>query len=189
MLSDIAIGRANALLKQRNMLVVTTLALLVLVLLQTLALFNRDREIVLQPILAKPLTITSSQLDGDYLEMVTRDTALVLLNRSPDNLSYWQEQVLRITSPTARGDVKRQLVKIVDEMRNSDLTQAFVMTGMRVNPKTLTSEVDGIVTTYAGSKVISRNNRTYEFEWKYEGLSLSLAGFEIMADSKQGGKK
>ena len=151
MLSDVALHRQNALLKQRNMLVIVTVSLIVVVLLQTMALLTRDREVILQPILGKPMTITSGQVDGDYLEAVTRDTALVLLNRSPDNLSYWQENVLRVSDEASRGEVKRALVKIVDEMRNSDLTQAFAMSAMRVNPKELWSEVDGVVTTGVGA--------------------------------------
>lgn len=186
MLSDVALHRQNALLKQRNMLVITSVSLIVVVLLQTMALLTRDREVILQPILGKPMTITSGQVDGDYLEAVTRDTALVLLNRSPDNLTYWQENVLRVSDGASRGEVKRALVKIIDEMRNSDLTQAFAMSAMRVNPRELWSEVDGVVTTYAGSKVISRNKRTYRFSWKYNGLSLGMTGFEIVADGKGG---
>ena len=184
--SDISLGRSQALLKQRNMLVVAALALLCVVLLLTMALLTRDREVVLLPVLGNPTTITSAGLKADYLEGVTRDTALVLLNRSPDNLEYWQEQVLRVTAESQRGEVRRELLKIRNEMRNSELTQAFVMTGMRVNPPELWSEVDGIISTYAGQKVISRNQRTYRFKWRYNGISLSMEGFEIVSDKKTG---
>ena len=49
-----------------------------------LVLYNATRpvEVVLQPILQRPMTISSSYVSRDYLEMVTRDTAYAVLNRT-----------------------------------------------------------------------------------------------------------
>ncbi|NWM30160.1 conjugal transfer protein TraE, partial [Escherichia coli] len=55
---------------------------------------TRDREIVLQPILASPLVVNSSGVSRQYLELVTRDTAVLTLDRSPANLEYWMKSVL-----------------------------------------------------------------------------------------------
>ena len=57
---------------------------------------TRDREIVLQPIVRSPLTLSSSGVSEQYLEMVTRDTALMTLNHSPENLEYWMDSILAI---------------------------------------------------------------------------------------------
>ena len=182
MLADIAHGRSQALLKQRNMLAFGVLALFVLILMLILALTTKDRELVLQPVLAKPLTLTSSAVSAEYLELVTRDTAVLILNRTPSGLDYWMEQVLRIVHPSAYGRVKNALVKIVSEQKGSDVAQAFAMTKLTVDPKRLVSEVSGTVTTYVGSKVIASDRRTYHFRWSYTGLSLSLIEFgEIIA--------
>ena len=41
---------------------------------------TRDREVVLMPTVSKRLTISSAGVQADYLEFVTRDAALMLLN-------------------------------------------------------------------------------------------------------------
>ena len=182
MLAEISHGRSQSLLKQRNMLAVFTLALFGIVLMLVLALATKDRELILQPVLTKPLTLSTAGVSPEYFELVTRDTAVMILNRTPSGLDYWMEQVLKVVHPTAYGRVKNALVKIVNEQKGSDVAQAFAMTKMTVDPKTLTSEVTGTVTTYVGNKIIDANKRTFRFRWSYSGLSLSLIEFgEVLA--------
>jgi conjugal transfer pilus assembly protein TraE len=182
--ADYAHQRSQALLKQRNIFVISFVASVVLNLFQMGINLTKDREVVLVPMMSDRMAITSGTVSRDYLEATTRDAALVALNRSPTALDYWKSSILRITHPSAHGDVNRELVKLIEELRNSDVTQAFAITGLRVDPTRLVSEVDGVVTTYVGSKVISSQARTFRFRWKYEGVSLSLLGFEMVVDER-----
>ena len=109
--------------------------------------------------------------------MVTRDVALLLLNRSPQALDYWMTEVLKLAAPDAYGALKAVLVKIVAEQRGSDLAQAFVITGLTVDPEHLTSSVDGELKTFVGEQVIASERKRFRFGWQYEGLRLSLASF------------
>ena len=183
MLAEISHGRSQSLLKQRNMLAVFVLALIVVVLFLVLALSTKDREMVLQPVLSKPLTLSSAGVSPEYFELVTRDTAVMVLNRTPSGLDYWMEQVLKVVHPSAYGRVKNALVKIVNEQKGSDVAQAFAMTRMTVDPQRLVSDVTGTVITYVGNKIIASDKRTFRFRWSYSGLSLSLIEFgELVAD-------
>jgi conjugal transfer pilus assembly protein TraE len=183
--ADYAHQRAQALLKQRNVFVISFVASVVLNLFQMGINLTKDREVVLVPLLSDRMAITSGTVSRDYLEATTRDAALIALNRSPTALDYWKSSILRITHPTAHGAVNRELVRIIEELRNSDVTQAFAITGLRVDPSKLVSEVDGVVTTYVGSRILSSQRRTFRFRWKYEGVSLALTGFEMVVEDAQ----
>lgn len=175
-------GRSQALLKQRNMLLLalTGLGALVVVLFGVIA--SKDREVVLQPILSRPMTVSSSNVSADYLEAVTRDTAYLILNRSPDGLEYWMNQILKVVHPEYYGEIKGQLVKTVKEQTNTDIAQTFTMTGMTVDTKRLESEVAGEVRTFVGDKWISTEKKTFRFGWKYTGVSLSLVSFGALVN-------
>jgi conjugal transfer pilus assembly protein TraE len=164
-------------LKQRNMLVIAALALGTLLVLVSIAYAARDREVVLQPILRSPLTVSSAGVSREYLEMVTRDAAVLTLDRAPNNLEYWMQSVLDITAPSAQGRLKADLLKIVDEQRGSAIAQFFTIEQMTIDPKRLTSEVSGELHTIVGSKVVSKEHRTFRFTWQYSGVSLQLTGF------------
>jgi conjugal transfer pilus assembly protein TraE len=171
---------SQRILRQRNILAVAAAALGSLTLILFSVSLSRDREIVLQPVLRSPLTISSAGVSREYLEMVTRDTAVLTLDRSPQNLEYWMNAVLDITSPRAQGRLKADLLKIVNEQRGSSISQFFTIEKMEVDIKALRSEVSGELHTIVGNKVISSEKRTFRYDWEYSGLSLKLIGFGMV---------
>jgi conjugal transfer pilus assembly protein TraE len=40
--------------------------------------------------------------------------------------------------------------------------------------------VSGDLTTIVGSKVVSKQPRTFRYDWEYSGLSLKLIGFGVV---------
>jgi conjugal transfer pilus assembly protein TraE len=176
---DLSISHAQAqrLLKQRNWLALACTGLFGVSVLLTVTAASRDREVVLQPLLAKPLTLSSSHIDRDYLELVTRDAALLTLNRSPSNLQYWMDSILAITDPRTHGRMKAELMKVFAEQNGSNVSQYFTIEKLTVDPEALTSDVNGILHTVVGSKEVTAEARTFRFVWSYSGVSLKLAGF------------
>jgi conjugal transfer pilus assembly protein TraE len=177
MFSDISHERQQSLLRQRNVLALTSTGLGLALIVATSLAATRDREVVLLPALSKQLTVTSAGVEADYLELVTRDTALVLLNRSPEGLDYWMHEILKLADPGSYGQLKADLVRIVEEQRGSDVTQAFVIRSMKVDPQGLTSDVSGTLKTFVGAQVIASDDRRFRFNWTYRGLRLALSGF------------
>ncbi len=171
-------------LRQRNVLAFATAALVGVTILLAGALLAKDREIVLQPVLRSPLTVSSAGVSREYLEMITRDTAVLTLNRSPQNLEYWMNAVLDITSPRAHGRIKADLLKIVNEQRGSSISQFFTIEKMEIDTEGLQSDVTGILHTIVGNRVISSEQRTFRYQWEYSGLSLRLAGFGMVTPGK-----
>lgn len=187
---DLSISHAKAqrLLKQRNLLAIGCAALFGVSVLLTLTAASREREVVLQPVLARPLTLSSSHIDKDYLELVTRDAALLTLNRSPSNLQYWMDSILEITDPATHGRMKAELMKVFSEQNGSNVSQYFTIEKLTVDPEELTSEVNGILHTVVGSKEVTAEARTFRFVWSYSGVSLKLAGFGQVIDKGANGK-
>ena len=177
---SVGLAQSQRVLKQRNMLGVAALVLAGLVILLFMVGATKDREVVLQPILRSPMTLSSSGVSSEYLEMVTRDTALVALNRSPENLDYWMDSILAIAAPEHYGTLKRDLVKIVDEQRGSSVSQYFTISSMTVDPEKMTSEVAGTLHTVVGSQAVTAEPKRFRFTWEYRGLSLQLAGFGMV---------
>ena len=177
MFADISHERQQSLLRQRNLFALTSAGLGIALVVAVSLAATRDREVVLLPTLPKQLTVSSAGVEADYLELVTRDAALVLLNRSPEGLDYWMDEILKLADPASYGRLKADLVRIVDEQRGSDVTQAFVIRSMTVDPKGLTSDVTGTLKTIVGAQVIASDERRFRFNWTYRGLRLTLSGF------------
>jgi len=176
MKSEFAYEEAQRHLKQRNRFAALAGVLGLSTILAVGAAATRDEAIVLVPITSERIELSSSGT-ATYLELVTRDTALMLLNRAPESLDYWMESILKLADPAARGSLNAELIKIVDEQRGSDISQAFVIAQIHVDPDTLTSTVSGTLKTFVGAQVIASQTRSFEFIWHRQGLSLGLTGF------------
>jgi hypothetical protein len=98
----------QTLLRQRNMFALTSAGLGTALIVATGLAATRDREVVLVPTASKRLTVSAPGSTADYLELVTRDAALMLLNRSPENLDYWMARSSKLADPAiATGGSKR----------------------------------------------------------------------------------
>src|SRR3546814_12444938 len=85
--------------------------------------------------LFRSLTVSSAGVSREYLEMITRDTVVLTLDRSPQNLEYWMSEVLEITAPRMQGRIKADLMKIVSEQRGSSIAQFFTIEKMEIDTK------------------------------------------------------
>lgn len=179
--------QSQRVLKQRNMLLVTSLSLAGLSAVLGLAASSRDREIVLQPVLRTPVTLSSAGVSREYLEAVTRDAAVLTLNRTPQSLDYWMRSVLELVHPSAYGTVKADLMKIVDDQRGSAIAQFFTMESLKVDTAGMTSEVTGVLHTMVGRQEVSAVPKTFRYGWVYNGISLKLVQFGMV--EKVGPKK
>jgi len=92
--------------------------------------------------------------------------------------------ILEITDERSRGEVKKALMKVVAEQQGSQITQFFTADAMDVDPKTLTSSVGGIIHTVVASKEVTAERRTFRFTWTYNGVSLKLKGFGMIAKAE-----
>lgn len=180
----ISIAELGRLKKQRNGLALSCIALLVVAAMLMIAASTRTREVILTPVNRSPLEISNSGVSAEYLEFITRDVALMTLNRSPENLNYWMESILEIASPRTHGELRRDLMAILDEQRGSSVSQYFTIQSIHVDPDSLTSEVVGTLNTIVGSERIGSHHRRFRFTWEYEGLTLRLLGFGIVTESE-----
>jgi conjugal transfer pilus assembly protein TraE len=167
-------------LKQRNMLLITTIGASLLGIVGLLAAVSQREQLVLQPVLRTPLVLSSASLSREYLEAVTRDAALLMFNRTPQGLDYWMESVLAITHPSAYDRVKADMLKIVSEQRGSSISQFITMSELTVDPEARTSEVRGTLHTIVAGRELNPAERTFRFGWDYTGIELKLVSFEML---------
>lgn len=181
--------QSKRLLIQRNTAMVVGGLLGVGLLVSVFVNSGKEQEIILSPVIEKQVRISSREVSPEYLEAVTRDMVLLVLNRSPDNLDYWRQSILKMADPSAYGAINTELEKVVKAQRGTTLSQYFTMTDMHVDPETLESTVSGHVHTVIGSKEVGAEFRRFRFAWVNHGMSLKLVAFGQIVKAEEGAQQ
>src|SRR3546814_12898365 len=109
----------------------------------------------------------------------------MMLNRSPQNLDYWMDSVLKIVHPSAYGRIKGDLLKIANDQRGSSVSPYFTMESKRVDLTSLMPEPTGTVHSMAAPQQVGAGKLTFRCDGHYTGVELRLTGFGIEVMNKQ----
>lgn len=171
----------QAVLRQRNVLVIAAIGLMILNGWTLSLLGAKAREIVLVPTLEREAVVATNFVDPSYLEQATRDVAYLALNRSPNNLDYFSRQILRIVDPRAHADMQQQLAALQADARESQVSTTFFPTEIFVDPAGLYSEIAGELNSFVGTTRVTSDTTRYGARWTYAGLRLALVDFWELA--------
>jgi len=118
-----------------------------------LLLYNASRpvEVVLQPVLQHPVTISSSYVSRDYLELVTRDTAYAVLNRRPQRPRLLDECGAQDNRPCYYGGGQGALLRAAQVLRGGDVDTDDRDRFNRCRADRLNSEVTAYFMSMSGS--------------------------------------
>ena len=170
-------ARLSSTTRQRNVLIAVNLVLVIGITLQSGALLNRDTHVILTPTLSSETEIKYRTPSSHYLEQVTRDVATLFLNRHPQNLDYFRKNILRMTHPSAHGDIEVALLDTQRQYIATKTSTVFYPSEIYVDPYKLYSEIQGELHTFLGSDLISNEKATYGADWHYNAMRLQLMSF------------
>ncbi len=170
-------ARLRSIARQRNVLIAVNLILVIGITLQSGVLLSRDTHVILTPTLSSDTEIQYQTPSAHYLEQVTRDVASLFLNRHPQSLDYFRKNILRMTHPSAHGDIEVALLDTQRKYIATKTSTVFYPSEIYVDPKKLYSEIKGELHTFLGSDLISNEEATYGANWHYNALRLQLMSF------------
>lgn len=172
-----AYSRLRAALRQRNVLAVAALALTLTTALSSYALASRTERIVLVPTLHSDTALSSQTPSPDYLEAVTRDVANLFLNRHPNNLSYFRDNILRLAHPSSHGEIEAALMSTERRLIATKSSTVFFPTEIYVDLEGLYSEIKGELQTYLGPERTATERKVFAADWRFQSMRLWLEDF------------
>ena len=169
--------RLRSTARQRNVLIAVNLILVIGITLLSGVLLNKNTRVILTPTLSSDTEITYRTPTSHYLEQVTRDVSTLFLNRHPQNLDYFRKNILRMTHPSAHGDIEVALLDTQRKYIATKTSTVFYPSEIYVDPNKLYSEIKGELHTFLGSELISNEKTTYGADWHYSAMHLQLLSF------------
>ena len=149
-----------------------------------------ERQTVLVPMLPNPVVLSETGgVSADYLEAVARDCAYLFLNRTPDNESFFDQQILKVADAATYQSVRDALIDAERHMQSAHVSQTFIPTDWYVDARKLYVEVAGNLIVGNGAQQPQAASKIYALRFVRRGSGIRLLSFEEIKPAEALGAK
>jgi len=163
--------------RQRERLVIALLLLIVL--LQSIALYFRHERIIIHPPeLTQHYWVEGNRFSPSYLQEMARYFCHLLLDVNPIQIKTQGEIALSYASPEAYGALKAQLLADEQRLRQQQASLHFAPKDIVLDMSQLTATVTGELHRYVGHKKIDSDLSTWQIAFLQRKGRLFIKSFE-----------
>ena len=174
MTPDNALVQLGTVGRQRNVAFVLLLVALVAIVILSLSVTAKKDQIILVPLTNQPMTVEAGKVRRDYLRETAITISYFFENITPETAEYFEERILSVTHPSARGRISAGLQETVERWQDGSSSRAWYPRDVYEDPKTLYVEVTGELRTFVGTKLVDQRQMTLAMQFFQEGYSLYL---------------
>jgi len=174
MTPDTALAQLKTVGRQRNVAFLLLLIALVAIVVLSLSVTAKKDQLVLVPLTSHPMTVEAGKVRRDYLRETAITISYFFENITPETAEYFEERLLSVTHPSARGRVAADLRDTVERWRDGSSSRAWYPRDVYEDPKSLYVEVTVELRTFVGTKLVDQRQMTLAMQFFQEGYSLYL---------------
>jgi type IV conjugative transfer system protein TraE len=166
--------------KQRRMLLVLFLAMILICLILSLAILKHDKQTILVPAgLSKPVSLNTSHLSMGYLEEVTNLFLTNMLDLTAGNIEYRKSAILRHVAPEYQQEVIKRFALEKKKYKENMLGTIFSPESIDIDSDNLKVLVKGKLSSFFAKEGRSSEDLIIDIKYKYSSGILELAQFLI----------
>jgi len=164
-------GKAANIFAENRMLKFTTLVLLAAVLVLSLCVvtaMNKERVILVPPVINSKVMITGDHASDDYLREFTRYIVSLALTYNSANARNQFSELLAVYDPAGFPNARKELYELADKIETTRASSAFHIQSMTNNADKKQVEVQGAKMTYIGEMKADIVQTAYLVEYRFD---------------------
>lgn len=181
------IASGEKLLRQRKALAFAlgcSFALNALLGATTFYLKDKEKIIVVPPVIEREFWVSADRVSESYLEQTSEYLIGLILNVTPSNFGARSEHLLAYVEPANYGPIKEKLIREQQEIERRGLSTVFHITAFRTNASELEVEVKGILKSWIGSSPADSKEQTYKMSYSYNSGRLKITDFRELKNEQ-----
>lgn len=162
---------------ENRMLKFTILVLLAAVLILSACVvtaMNKERVILVPPVINSKVVITGDHANEDYLREFSRYIVNLALTYNPANARSQFSELLAVYDPAGFPNARKDLYELADKIENTRASSAFHIQTMTNNPEKNQVEVLGAKMTYIGDMKADIVQASYILEYRFDNGKFIL---------------
>ena len=164
-------GKAANIFAENRMLKFTVLVLMAAVLVLSVCIvtvLNRERVILVPPVINSKVMITGDRASDDYLREFTRYVISLALTYNPASARNQFSELLAVYDPAGFPNARKDLYELADRIETTRASSAFHIQFMTNNSDRNLVEVQGAKMTYIGEMKADIVQTTYIVEYRFD---------------------
>ena len=164
-------GKAANIFAENRMLKFTILVLLAAVLVLSFCVvtaMNKERVILVPPIINSKVMITGDHASDDYIREFTRYIVSLALTYNSANARNQFSELLAVYDPAGFPNARKELYELADKIETTRASSAFHIQSMTNNADKKQVEVQGAKMTYIGEMKADIVQTAYLVEYRFD---------------------
>ena len=164
-------GKAANIFAENRMLKFTVLVLLAAVLVLSFCVvtaMNKERVILVPPVINSKVMITGDHASDDYLREFTRYIVSLALTYNSANARNQFSELLAVYDPAGFPNARKELYELADKIETTRASSAFHIQSMTNNADNKQVEVQGAKMTYIGEMKADIVQTAYLVEYRFD---------------------
>lgn len=152
--------------------------LLLLILMGTI-----DKEkLILVPQVAPEykLWVMQSQVSNEYLAVLSRNIADLMLNVTPSNVDAQHKEVLRMVASKYSATLKSQLANIAKAVTDNHISQNFYINSIKIINNKNVVYINGSLNNYIDKSLASSVEHMYKLTFEVANYGIQLINLELI---------
>jgi conjugal transfer pilus assembly protein TraE len=170
-------SKAANIFAENRMLKFTVLVLMAAVLVLSVCVvtaMNRERVILVPPVINSKVMITGDKASDDYLREFTRYIISLALTYNPANARGQFSELLAVYDPAGFPNARKDLYELADKIETTRASSAFHIQAMTNHGDKNQVEVQGSKMTYIGEMKADIVQTAYIVEYRFDNGKFVL---------------
>jgi len=170
-------SKAANIFAENRMLKFTVLVLLAAVLILSTCVvtaMNKERVILVPPVINSKVMITGDRASDNYLREFTRYIVNLALTYNSANARSQFSELLAVYDPAGFPNARKELYELADKIENTRASSAFHIQSMTNDPEKNQVEVLGSKMTYIGEMKADIIQTSYIVEYRFDNGKFIL---------------
>ncbi len=142
------------------------------------AALSRQRTIVVPPVIDTRFEVSGGKVSEDYLKMMTRYLAGLVLNYTPHTARGQMDEALRLFAPENYADAKRMFYQLADTVETAKVTNIYHIEKISMDATRKTIEIQGTRMQFVNEqKTRNQVGSVYIFDYRVDNGRFMLTRF------------
>lgn len=139
---------------------------------------TRHETHFIPPVVSNTFSLSKARVSETYLADMTNFLVNLRFNITPNTVKNQFNSLLGWVSPEFYGELRRQLVSEVEQIKHEHLSSAFYPLSLEIDTDKFVVKITGLMKRFVGADLMKDSRETFLIQYSYKNGLLTIKNIE-----------